>query len=111
LFMRGLIKKIKQEQETANGEENLLEKKIIALNLSDYAEKGLYLIFKDASRLVLTRKNIEKVTAEFWNDPQRFPLRMKETIEFQRCPFCPLKERNDFCDAISHILPFLEVID
>lgn len=89
----------------------MLEKKSIALDLSDYAEKGLYLILKDASRLVLTRKNIEKVTAEFWNDPQGLPLRIKETIEFQRCPFCPLKGRNGFCDALRPILPFLEVID
>jgi hypothetical protein len=32
-------------------------------------------------------------------------------VEFQRCPFCPLKGKEDFCDALRPVLPLLDVVD
>lgn len=89
------------------GEEN----KIINLFLNDFEEEGLYLIFPDSSRIVLTRNNIQRVTKEFWENPEKISPKAKEAIEFQRCSFCPLKGQKDFCDALRPVLPFLEIID
>jgi len=79
--------------------------------LKDDAQKGLYLVFEDSSRLALTRDNIEKTTAEYWNNPAKIPPAVKSALEFQRCPFCPLEGRGDFCDALRPILPLLDVVD
>lgn len=84
---------------------------ITNLILSDYKEKGLYLLFKDSTRLILTKSNIEKTAAEYWSNPSKIPQAVKQTVEFQRCSFCPLKNRDDFCDALRPILPFLDVVD
>jgi len=81
------------------------------LQLGDYEEEGLYLILKDSTRLVLTRDNIEKVTSEFWKNPDKIPSNVKKAVDFQRCPFCPLKTKEDFCDALRPIVPFLDVVD
>jgi len=89
----------------------MTEEKQINLNLNNYEQKGLYLIFPDASRLELTRGNIERAAKEFWEDPDKIAPNVKKAIEFQRCPFCPLKGKDEFCDAIRPILPFLEAVD
>lgn len=84
---------------------------ITNFRLADYKEKGLYLLLRDSTRLILTKSNIEKTTAEYWGNPSKIPQAVKQTVEFLRCPFCPLKNRNDFCDALRPILPFLDVVD
>ena len=86
------------------------EAKLVNLQLSDYEQKGLYLIFPDSSRLVLTRENIERVTEEFWKDPARIPPKIKETSDFKLCPICPFRGEG-LCFAIRPILPFLEAVD
>lgn len=87
------------------------ENKTIDLKLGDYPQRGLYLILKDGSKLTLTREQIEKTAENYWNNPDKIPPKVKSAIEFERCPFCYLKGKDDFCDAIRPILPFLEVID
>lgn len=89
----------------------MAEDKYISLKLSDYPQKGLYLILKDSTKIILTRNQIEKTAEEYWNNPDKIPDKVKSAIEFQRCPFCYLKGKDDFCDAIRPILPFLGVID
>jgi hypothetical protein len=51
------------------------------------------------------------MTKEYWNDPKKIPDYVKTGIDFQRCPFCPLKNQNDLCDALRPVLPLLEVVD
>jgi len=87
------------------------EKKTITLELSRYKQPGLYLILEDSTELLLTREHIEEVTEEMWADPQKIPLSAKEAVEFQRCGFCPLKGKNDFCDALRPTLPLLDIVD
>ena len=87
------------------------ENKIINFDLNDFEQEGLYLIFPDLSRVVLTRERIQKITKEYWENPEKISPKVKTAVEFQRCPFCPLKGQKDFCDALRPILPFLEVID
>lgn len=83
----------------------------IDIRLSDYPDAGLYLILKDASRLILTKENINRVTKEYWSDPDKIPDNVKKAVDFQRCPFCPLKNNSDFCDSLRPVLPLLDVVD
>ena len=86
------------------------EAKLVNLRLGDYEQKGLYLIFPDSTRLVLTRENIERVTEEYWKNPSKIPLQIKKTSDFKLCPICPFKGEG-LCFAIRPILPFLEAVD
>lgn len=88
-----------------------MTEKLINLHLSDYEEKGIYLIFQDATHLILTKENIEKATTKFWEDPSKIPPEIKEVAQFQRCEFCPLRKMGGFCDALRPILPFLDILD
>jgi hypothetical protein len=81
------------------------------IKLSDYPDPGLYLILKDSTRLTLTKDNINKVTKEYWADPAKIPDKVKKAVDFQRCPFCPLKNKNDFCDSLRPVLPLLDDVD
>ena len=85
--------------------------RVANIRLSDHEQPGLYLTLKDSIKLSLTREHIEKVTYEYWLDPDKIPPSVKEAVEFQRCPFCPLKNKKDFCDALRPILPLLDVMD
>ena len=85
--------------------------KTINLRLTDFEEPGLYLILKDSTELVFTRENIEKVTREYWINPDKTPPHVKEAVDFQRCPFCPLRGTDDMCDALRPTLPFLDAVD
>lgn len=84
---------------------------VIQLNLEDYAQPGLYLTIGEKTRLAITRENTERITREFWQDPRKIPPEAKKAIGFQRCDFCPLKGKNDLCDALRPILPLLSVVD
>jgi hypothetical protein len=88
-----------------------MDDKILNFKLNDFEKEGLYLIFPDLTRLDLTKENIEKTSESFWQDTSRITPRMKEAIDFQKCHFCPRKNKEDICDAIRPILPFLDSID
>jgi hypothetical protein len=81
------------------------------IRFGDYDQIGLYLLLQDSTRLVLTRENIEKVSTEYWANPDKIPPDVKEAVEFQRCSFCPSKKNGGFCDALRPILPLLDVVD
>ena len=81
------------------------------VRFGDYDQVGLYLILKDSTRLVVTREGIEKFAEEYWTNSDKIPSSVKEAVEFQRCPFCPLKGKEDFCDALRPVLPLLDVVD
>jgi hypothetical protein len=85
--------------------------KEINIKFDDFKTPGLYLIFKDGSKLVLTAENIEKVVKEFWDNPAKISSSVKKAIDFQRCSFCPMKSKEDMCDAIRPTIPFLSIVD
>jgi hypothetical protein len=87
------------------------EEKVVNLRLHDYEKPGLYLNFEDSSQIALTRENIEATTQEYWMDPDKIPPDVKGAVQFKRCGFCPLKETENFCDALRPTLPLLNVID
>ncbi|MDD4179725.1 MAG: hypothetical protein PHH14_06755 [Candidatus Margulisbacteria bacterium] len=87
-----------------------METKILGSNIKDFEQEGLYLVFPDTSRMILTRDLIQKTTKEYWDDPEKISPKAKTAAEFQRCPFCPLKE-NSLCDALRPVLPLLDKTD
>ncbi|MBU1124565.1 MAG: hypothetical protein KKC84_00895 [Candidatus Omnitrophica bacterium] len=85
--------------------------KVENIILDSFVDEGLYLLFSDSTRIELTKKNIENSSDAFWQDPSRITPAMKKAIDFQKCPFCPRKNKEDICDAIRPVLPFLDKID
>ncbi len=81
------------------------------ITLDSFIDEGLYLLFPDSTRIELTKKNIESASDAFWRDPSKITQVMKKAIDFQKCYFCPRKNKEDICDAIRPILPFLDKID
>ena len=88
-----------------------MEDRILDLRLSDFEREGLYLLFPDSTKLELTKENIEKVTDRYWQDPTKIPEDKRKAIEFQKCYFCPHKNKEDICDSIRPMLPFLDIVD
>src|SRR3972149_7464260 len=88
-----------------------MEDEILDLKLSDFEREGLYLLFPDSTKLELTKENIEKVTTSYWQDPAKIPEDMRKAIEFQKCYFCPHRDKEDICDSIRPMLPFLDIVD
>jgi len=87
------------------------QEKTINLKPSDYEQKGLYVLLKDSTKLVLTKENVEKTTMQYWKDANKISTDVKKVLEFQRCTICPLKGKDDLCDAIRPVLPFLDIVD
>ena len=88
-----------------------MENRIVDLRLSDFEKEGLYLLFPDSTKLELTKENIEKVTDSYWQDPTKIPEDKRKAVEFQKCYFCPHKNKEDICDSIRPILPFWDIVD
>jgi hypothetical protein len=93
-----------------SGKGGVMEDKL-DLRLSDFEKEGLYLLFPDSTRLELTKENIERVADRYWQDPTKIPEDKRKAIEFQKCYFCPHKNKEDICDSIRPILPFLDIVD
>jgi hypothetical protein len=83
----------------------------LSLTLSDFDQKGLYLIFGDSTVLSLTESKIEAVTRSFWEDPAKLSPDVRKHADFQPCTICPEAGNNVMCYTLRPILPFLENID
>lgn len=88
-----------------------ITEKTVELRLDEFKKEGLYLMLKSGNKLELTHENIEKVTTEFWEDENKIPSHLKQAIDFKRCDICPIKNRDDLCNAIRPVLPLLEILD
>jgi len=88
-----------------------VEDRILDLRLGDFEKEGLYLLSPDSTRLDLTKENIERVTDRYWQDPTKIPEDKRKAIEFQKCYFCPHRDKEDICDSIRPLLPFLDIVD
>ena len=81
------------------------------LRLNEFEKEGLYLLFPDSTRLELTKENIEQVTDRYWQDPTKIPQEMRKAVDFQKCYFCPHIDKENICDSIRPLLPFLDIVD
>jgi len=88
-----------------------VENRMLNLRLSNFEKEGLYLLFPDSTKLELTKENIERVTDSYWQDLTKIPKDKRKAIEFQKCYFCPHRNKEDICDSIRPILPFLDIVD
>ena len=84
---------------------------MLNLRLSEFEKEGLYLLFPDSTKLELTKENIERVTDSYWQDLTKIPEDKRKAIEFQKCYFCPHRNKEDICDSIRPVLPFLDIVD
>jgi len=75
---------------------------------SQFSEPGLYLLFPDGSRMDLTRRRIEGITAKFLSDPRLIPASVKAAAEYTPCSICPERDRARICHAVMPVLPFVE---
>jgi hypothetical protein len=88
-----------------------VEDRIVNLRMSDFEKEGLYLLFPDSTKLELTKENIGKVTQTYWQDFTKIPEDKRKAAEFQKCYFCPHRDKEDICDSIRPVLPFLDIVD
>lgn len=88
-----------------------MENRIVSLKLNDFEKEGLYLLFPDSTKLELTKENIESVTDRYWQDLNKIPEDKRKAIEFQKCYFCPHRDKEDICDSMRPVLPFLDIVD
>lgn len=82
------------------------------LQLGNFGEEGLYLIFPDGNRISITQNNIRSYFQKIWHDNSVFPPYIKAATELEFCEHCPGKySGEEFCVAIRPILPFLDEVD
>ncbi len=51
------------------------------------------------------------MTDRYWQDLTKIPEDKRKAIEFQKCYFCPHGDKEDICDSIRPMLPFLDIVD
>jgi hypothetical protein len=83
----------------------------VNLSLSEYSQKGLYLIFPDSNRLAITEEIVEQFAAQFLEDETKVPACAKKAVEFQSCSICPMKHCGEFCHALLPWLPIVDIVD
>ncbi|OGW32447.1 MAG: hypothetical protein A2X59_10985 [Nitrospirae bacterium GWC2_42_7] len=88
-----------------------ISKVSLSLTLSDFKQKGLYLIFKDSTVLPLTESNVAEVTRRFWEDPSRISPEVRKHADFHPCAICPEAGNDAICYTLRPVLPFLEDLD
>ena len=83
----------------------------VTLRLGDFSQKGLYLLFEDATVLPLTESNIANVSRRFWEDPEKIPAETRRNTDFHPCSICPESGKDVMCYTLHPVLPFLDEID
>jgi len=82
------------------------------LQINNFQEEGLYLIFSDEKCISITQKEIKKYFKNFFTNKSFFPLAVRNAAEMELCEHCPGKKIGEvFCVALRPVLPFLEDID
>lgn len=83
----------------------------LSLTLSDFDQKGLYLIFGDSTVLPLTESKVADVTRRFWKDLAKISPEVRKHADFHPCTICPEAGNDVMCYTLRPVLPFLENID
>lgn len=83
----------------------------LSLALSEFSQKGLYLIFEDSTVLPLTESEVANVARRFWEDPSKISLEVRRHADFNPCTICPEAGNDGMCYTLRPVLPFLEDID
>jgi len=83
----------------------------LTLALSEFDQKGLYLIFEDSTVLSLTEGEVANVTKRFWEDTTKISPEVRKHADFHPCSICPEAGNDAMCYTLRPVLPFLEDID
>jgi hypothetical protein len=78
------------------------------IRVNDFKQSGLYLLFPEGKRIVLTREKIEAFAHTFESNLDQIPTEIRGAVAFQACPVCPEKDRAAFCHALPATLAFFE---
>lgn len=73
-----------------------------------HKQEGMYLYTVDGMLLNLSKERVLRLTQEYWNDPAKLPLHIRQNAAFKACPVCPFKDGDVFCSTLKPLLPFLE---
>jgi hypothetical protein len=73
-----------------------------------HKQEGMYLYSVDGVLLDLSKERVVRLTQEYWNDPAKLPLHIRQNDAFKACSVCPLKDQEVFCSTLKPLLPFLE---
>lgn len=79
--------------------------------IDTHKREGMYLHFTDGVLLDLSKERVQRLADEYWNNPAKLPLHIRQDNAFKTCDVCPFKGRSVFCSAIKPLLPFLEEMD
>ena len=78
------------------------------IRVNDFKQSGLYLLFPEGRRIVLTREKIEAYAHAFETNLDQIPVEVRGAVAFQACAVCPEKDRAKFCHALPATLAFFE---
>jgi len=78
------------------------------IKVDDFEQNGLYLLFPDGRRIVLTGEKIESFAHTFESNLDQIPREISGAVAFQACPVCPERARAKFCHALPATLAFFE---
>jgi len=81
------------------------------LKLDSLKKEGLYLIFEDSTIIDLSKENIDKITEDYWKNPQIIFPSLEKKDAFLKDPICSIRKSGYFCDAIRPMFAFLGQLD
>jgi hypothetical protein len=73
-----------------------------------HKQEGMYLYSVDGVFLDLSKERVLRLTQEYWNDPAKLPLHIRQNDAFTACSVCPFKDQDVFCSILKPLLPFLD---
>lgn len=77
-------------------------------DINKHKQEGMYLYSVDGALLDLSKERVLRLTQEYWHDPAKLPLHMRQDDAFKACSVCPFKDQDVFCSTLKPLLPFLE---
>lgn len=81
------------------------------LDITQFADPGLYLLWADGRRLDLTRDRIAALTRAMLDNPEKIPPQVKAAAAYRACDICPQRDTAEICHSIMTALPFMDDID
>lgn len=81
------------------------------INAFEFEQPGLYLLFPEGKRIVLTRQKIKTFAHTFESNLDQIPVGIRSAVSFQACEICPERGRLIFCHALPATLAFFQELD
>ncbi|HSP06390.1 MAG TPA: hypothetical protein VLR94_04395 [Acidobacteriota bacterium] len=79
------------------------------LNFRDFDKDGLYLLLDGETRYLLDKGSVLEFAERFLEDPERVPVEIKKSVDFEKCEVCPKRDEPGYCHAIMPALPLVDL--